>query len=1241
MSQFKFPRTLEEELLFDTPELIKERYNTSAYGAPPGSRLPNWVKQGYNQSLQGAAQAVVRGEKVFDVDEDYDPNILEDIAATIVSFVQPLDVATLALGGGFGGAAVKKIAVNQLVKSGTRREVAARAVNIGSKKVLGSTRAKALGASTQLGFYTGISSALNQEITDGDINFLTTFKDAAKGAALGAVSGVTAVKATKYAKDKNLNNAQTIAVQKVAENFAFGTTQPALEGHIPTLENYVHAAGIIGGLTVANKGAKGILNVSKEKIDYYKGREALRISARKEAEVKFSREQGKETWTDGKKEYKIITDYLGNDKKTKHIEVKDVKTKEKTTINRKEFFGNFSRLKDKFGNDIEARRRSKFFGIAIRDLKLSDKQIKNAIDRAIGQESKLEKSPKKGRQYKTGYNKLNNEQKNKALSEMEVRASTERILRQYEKAGISVPNTSGISLSQKSLPEFVYNVLSGRVKKTAKKIRNVLAPLDKIIDTPVGKSALKLLDDLDVDNAVIFSRLHNKLSVAKYTAKNGKVYSFEELTQPLASVQGAKGGVKAGLGIKSKRKKIRDELADDLETGTLDAKSRTQEIRTVLNLTYRAARATGIKLAPYIENYFPKIVQPKILKKVFKDLDKFQQVENLSVADDLQLKSSVLRNLQRFMQSNEFSPETMRAINHIREKVLKKKTNNPRNNALAFQRLRNEVNSERVQTNKMLEKARVANNLPDDFYIRDAGYVLPNYISQAAKRMSYVKNAGLNGEAMWSKIEAISKLPGKAHQSELVRKAFNAQTNLIETDPKYNYNPKVKGFLSNAVNINVATKIGLGFASLLNITQPLISTMLQLGYSPFFRANYRALTDKKYRKDIARYSGNTQLELHQLLAGYNPLRSGITSKAAEFLTKLSGFQDINKYNKYISAASSFEAVKQWQKVAVAKPKTARQAARRDFAIKNLKELGIADVNKKLTIKNAGKAMYRFARDSQLQKNILREPNFFNSPKAQPFLLFKRFAYRQSDLIIREANKAREQKNLAFLFRLGVAGLAGGSFVSFSKNALESVLTGGQDVYDDNWKWSDGVRTYTLNDFFKGLGAVGAAGYISDILASESKWRSAEFFLKPALAGDAFTLYSGTQRVLSDLEALGFNSITARRSARYFSPLFGSVGRRALTNLETPKQRADYIRARLGPIKKEIFDSMLAGDEVTVDRIINNFNSSFPERPITYDDIGPSEINRYLERKYFRKELEMGMKLPSRKKRVDPFNIEIY
>jgi len=842
--------------------------------------------------------------------------------------------------------------------------------------------------------------------------------------------------------------------------------------------------------------------------------------------------------------------------------------------------------------------------------------------RVTGEDGPLVKSKKSGRQYRTGYDKLNSEQKNRLMFEMEIRRNTEKTLRNYDKAGIKVTNTSGVSLAKQSLPENIYNIISGKVKRTIKKAGEKFAPLDAVIDNPTGRSLLKLYDKIDVQNATIFSRLNARLEKAKYITPEGKEFTFREITQ------GFVGAAKKGL-ITGK-KELRKQLAKDLESGTKDAKLRTQEIRSLMNLTYRSARRAGVDLAPYVENYFPKIIKPKVLKKIYDDIDRFMDNEPLSITDNLQMKPRFMRSLERAM-GNDFSPETRQALDHIVSKVLKKQ-GSPIDYAQAFRRLRNEVNSERVQVNKMLEKARKESSLPEEFYERDAGYVLTNYVSQAAKRMSYVMNAGKNGEIVYNKLNALGKTPGAGKQAEMMRKAFDALTGLIETDKNYNYNPRAKSILNSFVNINVATKIGLGFATIPNLTQTFISSALSLGYGPIFKSAYKAITDKNYRKAIKDYSGAGNLELHQILSGFQPLKTSLTSKIADRITRLSGFQSINRLNKFVSASAAYESLKVWQKLATSKPQTARQAQRRDFAIQNMRQMGVKDINKKITVKNAAEAMYAFSRDSQLQKNILREPNAFSSPKLQPFLLFKRFGYRQAELIVREANKARKERNFAFLLRLGIAGFAGGSFVNWAKDALEKKITG-VDIYDKNWKGQD---DYTLSDFIDGLGAVGSAGFVSDILASESKWRAVEFFVKPVLIADALTMYSAFQRVYKDVDEIGFNSITARRSIKYGAPMLGSVGRRFAQRAETPKQRQDYIRTRLGAVKKEIFDLMLKEDYAMVERIIRNFNSSFPERPITGDDIGPSEINRYLENKYLRKEKEMESIYPKKMKRRDVF-----
>ena len=44
------------------------------------------------------------------------------------------------------------------------------------------------------------------------------------------------------------------------------------------------------------------------------------------------------------------------------------------------------------------------------------------------------------------------------------------------------------------------------------------------------------------------------------------------------------------------------------------------------------------------------------------------------------------------------------------------------------------------------------------------------------------------------------------------------------------------------------------------------------------------VTDKEYRKAIKQYAGSGSLELHQMVAGFNPAETGWTSWMADKLT---------------------------------------------------------------------------------------------------------------------------------------------------------------------------------------------------------------------------------------------------------------------------------------------------------------------------------------------------------------------
>ena len=69
--------------------------------------IPDFIKRGYNESITGMAQQLATGEAPFDL-EDYNPSVLGDIGAGVISFFMPADIAVFAGGAGVGGVAAKK-----------------------------------------------------------------------------------------------------------------------------------------------------------------------------------------------------------------------------------------------------------------------------------------------------------------------------------------------------------------------------------------------------------------------------------------------------------------------------------------------------------------------------------------------------------------------------------------------------------------------------------------------------------------------------------------------------------------------------------------------------------------------------------------------------------------------------------------------------------------------------------------------------------------------------------------------------------------------------------------------------------------------------------------------------------------------------------------------------------------------------------------------------------------------------
>jgi hypothetical protein len=146
------------------------------------------------------------------------------------------------------------------------------------------------------------------------------------------------------------------------------------------------------------------------------------------------------------------------------------------------------------------------------------------------------------------------------------------------------------------------------------------------------------------------------------------------------------------------------------------------------------------------------------------------------------------------------------------------------------------------------------------------------------------------------------------------------------------------------------------------------------------------------------------------------------------------------------------------------------------AKRQLKSMGI-DWEKPLTKEAQQKGAFRFASDTQLQRDIFKEPIWMNDPKLRPFALFKRFGYRQFNFIRENVFNEIRQGNAMPLIRLAAGGYVGGEFVLWAKGALKKTLSG--IPYDDK-------DQSTIQHIANVYAAVGAMGMASDVFRSYSE-----------------------------------------------------------------------------------------------------------------------------------------------------------
>tara|TARA_R100000988_G_scaffold42864_2_gene21201 strand:+ start:2600 stop:6511 length:3912 start_codon:yes stop_codon:yes gene_type:complete len=1226
----------------------KSKEDENLYGFIPGDWLPDWVKAGYNQSLTGLAEQVATGDARFDL-SNYNPGMLEDIGATVISFLQPLDWATMIATGGVGGLAAKtatKTAVKKAIQQGVGKGVAVsddltraiigknaeeakrrlvlnkvplktaeQVIKKATPRVLNQAFQSSAVGGTQLGFYSGLQSSLGQ-IADPEQEFdlLMNIKNASKGVVLGSVTGATGP-VVKTAL-KGLSPVTQTLASKAVETAEFGTIAPIMEGELPTIEDYAHAAGVIGALGAqryaSGKLVKGYKKITQAKKDVKLGLdEGARILGQIETDMRI---QPNEVFTarDGTKVRDIRFDTrttkkeqrttgIGTEKTTLTediVKLKDFETgKELNPIKFSTFQQKgFTRGGKGSPAELTQRRVNGIFEIR-KNLNMNDATFQNRSGVITGKDL-VGQNPKRIVKNMTPLEQL------KMLNQMRHETRVVKLRERIKNNG-----WESTMIPDKTLSDY-----------------HGIKFLDR-----AGKR-LQTQFSTDVQNRV------NNADARYFTLLGQMSRRLTELGLE------SSGMAKAKQVISTKAKEKARQEAVDLGRKLQDSKfandPKVREYRKILDDMWEIARKAGVDLGPKEEFYFPRVIKEDVLKVLSGDIAKLRdQNPQLFAENAMYNKPKFQEVVGDIISKGKLSNETLNIIYEmagIRRDLAREQV--PDFNlrvSQAFKSLNTTVNSQYHNIASHLEIARKAKNLPERMLETDARIVLAKYAHQWARRVSSVEQFGNRGEFWQQSISGLRKLAQNKNnkysdkevkvfkeEANVLDKIYKIYTNNIELDPSHNWkSPAARRVWNEIVDFEIGSKIGLGFATVPNLTQLSISTAVKTGYYPVIKGMYKLMTSSEYRK-LIKESGVTNISLYESLAGLKPSDT-FFNKFAEGATWLSGFKKINEINQLVSSAAAKEWIEMLQPIAQGKG-TGKFKARQNWARENLRDLGLLDINK-ITDRQKAESMYKFARDTQLQRNILQEPLVFNDPRFRPLFLFKKFGYKQFNWIRGQLGDELKRGNIFPMLRLASAGLLGGEFVSLARDKLAEFYAG-EEVYDENEyflnyggikdvafgdkKLNSLIKTdrMTWGDVLDRFASVGAFGIAMDVVAAENTIRALEFAGKPAFVQDFDKIWSAMTRTHENIKEYG--GIGAlKRLPKYIAPVFGTVPRRVAQRIEPEGQRKSYVKYRKGLTRSKILDYIIEGNDIKATRLIKNWNNTFPESPLLYDDISVDEVTK--------------------------------
>ena len=506
---------------------------------------------------------------------------------------------------------------------------------------------------------------------------------------------------------------------------------------------------------------------------------------------------------------------------------------------------------------------------------------------------------------------------------------------------------------------------------------------------------------------------------------------------------------------------------------------------------------------------------------------------------------------------------------------------------------------------------------------------------------------------------------------------------------EYNFRqelPMTESFQSIS-NLEMMGKISLGQAFIPNMTQSLISTAMEEGFGSFSRGLYRMITDEPFRRRARYESGSSILTaFDEMFASDRALQIGAAQKmktgtptaqfvadwlqgqvkakdAISYATKKTSFvfSKVNEFNQVVAAATAEESIKKFGRILAGKrdfitdiggnwaadkrkawatDKLRRLGLNGDEVVKNLDaiEKGVYATDAQRAFKNKMLlGMKRFARKTQLQRDYLRDPVFFNDPMLKPLLLFKRFGIRQF-LYMKDVMKNElRHGNVLPLLRLGVGGFAGGQFVMWAKEEMNKSLTGEREYYGESNRMTQ-WETPLWQDYANAYSSVGALGVVGDIISDNNPKNAINFFVKPVVIDDFFRVVKAWDAFAASMQTHYPEQwdVPVRKGLNTLAPIGGPVLSRIATrglelsvpftdikltgqitpDLATENMEREKAEGRKKTILNDVRDAVLNRNSRLAERMTVEWNTSdmvkkYPTLAIKGSDLAW----RHIEKKF--------------------------